>query len=450
MLGNASRRVLAAGSGVLAAVLILTGCSSSQGTSPSSSAVPQDRVAKALKTPTNLTFWTWLPDIQKNVDLFEKKYPAIKVKVQNVGNGTTEFTKIRTALKSGKGAPDVVQLSTSFVSSFVATDSLMDLTPYGAADLESDYLPSMWNQVASNGHIYAVPQDWGPVGTLYRKDLFAKAGISQFPKTWDDFASAAAKLKAKTGAYITNFAPDPEIQVLPIIEQTGTEPFGYDGKKTVTIAVNNPEAKKALSYWQKLIQKDLVSVDPDFTDQWYHGLASGKYATWLSAAWGPLFLQGTAKGTSGKWRADFIPQWDSGKVVSPDAGGSSNAVLKGTKNPIAAYELTKWINNDKSSTTLFATQESLFPTAKNVLSDATFTDQKSDFFGGQQVNKLYGEISKTVSTGTQHLPFMDYVDSSFGDTLGKAIASKGDLSAGLDAWQKALVTYAKQQGFTVK
>lgn len=36
---------------------------------------------------------------------------------------------------------------------------------------------------------------------------------------------------------------------------------------------------------------------------------------------------------------------------------------------------------------------------------------------------------------------MDFVDSSFNDTLGKAIANKGDLSAGLDAWQNALVTY---------
>jgi multiple sugar transport system substrate-binding protein len=34
--------------------------------------------------------------------------------------------------------------------------------------------------------------------------------------------------------------------------------------------------------------------------------------------------------------------------------------------------------------------------------------------------------------------------------VGKAIADKGDLSAGLDAWQKSLVSYGKQQGFTVK
>lgn len=45
---------------------------------------------------------------------------------------------------------------------------------------------------------------------------------------------------------------------------------------------------------------------------------------------------------------------------------------------------------------------------------------------------------------------MDYVYSSFNDTLGKAIADHSDLSAALTAWQDDVTAYAKQQGFTVK
>jgi multiple sugar transport system substrate-binding protein len=193
-----------------------------------------------------------------------------------------------------------------------------------------------------------------------------------------------------------------------------------------------------------------VSVDPDFNDQWYQGLASGKYAGWITAAWGPIFLQGTAADTSGKWRAATIPQWKAGDDVSGNWGGSSDAVLKTTKNPIAAYELAKWINNDKSSTMEFATKQFLFPPANNVLTASAFLDQKSAFYGGQTVNKTFAEISKTVDTKFEWLPYMDYAYSSFNDTVGKAIADKGDLSAGLDAWQKSLVSYGKQQGFTVK
>ena len=40
-----------------------------------------------------------------------------------------------------------------------------------------------------------------------------------------------------------------------------------------------------------------------------------------------------------------------------------------TENPIAAYELAKWINNDTSSTLMFATEQFLFPAQNDVLSD---------------------------------------------------------------------------------
>ncbi len=30
---------------------------------------------EALNTPTELTFWTWVPDIQDQVDMFEAEYP---------------------------------------------------------------------------------------------------------------------------------------------------------------------------------------------------------------------------------------------------------------------------------------------------------------------------------------------------------------------------------------
>lgn len=453
---KAPRTALALGSGILATVLLLSGCTSSGGGSGSggggqkSATVSQADIDKAMKKPTTLTFWTWVPDIKNEVALFEKKYPAIKVNVENVGNGAPHYTKIRTALKAGKGAPDVVQMEYQYISSFNVTDSLLDLSPYGANDLKSDYVGWVWNQVVRGDKVYGIPQDSGPMGNLYREDIMQKAGITTPPATWADYATDAATVKAKTGSYISNLPGNDAGQIVGLLWQAGVKPFGYDGKKTVTVNVNSAAAKKVMAYWQKLIQADQVSVDPDFNDQWYQGLASGKYAGWITAAWGPVFLQGTAGDTSGKWRAATLPQWTAGADKSGNWGGSSDAVLKTTKNPIAAYELAKWINLDKSSTMMFATKQFLFPTAKNVLSDPSFAELKAPFYGGQQVNKLFSQISDTVDTKFEWLPYMDYAYSSFNETLGKAIADKGDLSAGLDAWQKDLVNYGKQQGFTVK
>ena len=42
------------------------------------------------------------------------------------------------------------------------------------------------------------------------------------------------------------------------------------------------------------------------------------------------------RGEGGKWRAGDIPQWNAGDNVSGNWGGSSDAVMASTKNPIVA------------------------------------------------------------------------------------------------------------------
>ncbi len=125
-------------------------------------------------------------------------------------------------------------------------------------------------------------------------------------------------------------------------------------------------------------------------------------------------------------------------------------MLASSENPIAAYELAKFINNDQESAMRLATEQFLFPPQVSVLEDPEFVDQASEFYGGQEVNKLFAEISTTVDTDFQWLPFMDYVYSTYEETMGKVIADKGDIAAALDTWQDQLVKYAEDQGFTVE
>jgi multiple sugar transport system substrate-binding protein len=428
----------------------LAGCAPSTGSTSSTGPVTQAQIDKAMNTPTTLTFWSWVPNLQNEVNLFEKKYPKIQVKLVNTTGGSQHYPKLRSAIKAGKGVPDVAQIEYDYIPSFTQTKSLLDLTPYGAADLKDQYVQWVWNQVANKAGVWSIPQDSGPLGTLYRDDIFKKAGLDGAPKTWDDFATAAAAVKSKTGSYITDLPGNDMFQLISFFWQAGAKPFAYDGKKTVSIDLNSAKDQQVVSYWQDLIDKDLVSTDPDFTDAYYQGLAQNKYASWLVAAWGPIFLQGTVKSTSGLWRAGNIPQYSAGDTVSGNWGGSSDAVMSTTKNPIAAYELAKFINNDAASTLALANDQFLFPTTNATLTDSKFVDQPSEFYGGQKVNEFFAGVSKTVDPEFQWLPFMDYVNSSYADTLGKAIADHGDLKAALADWQAKVVAYGKQQGFTVK
>jgi multiple sugar transport system substrate-binding protein len=448
-----SRRTLLASVGAvsLSAALAACGGDDKSGGTSATAAVSQADIDKAMSTATELTFWTWVPDIAQEVALFEQKYPAVKVKVVNAGQGGPEYTKLRTVLQAGTGAPDVAQIEFQYIPTFTITDSLLDLRPYGAAALKDKFVDWTWAQVSGpNGEVWAIPQDTGPLGMLYRKDIFDQYGI-QVPTTWDEFAAAARKLHAANPeVYLTNFAPNQVAAWHGLLWQAGGKPYVKSGKSTIAIHVNDATSKKLAAYWGGLAKEGVVGIEPDFTDPWFAALNSGKYATWLTAAWGPVFLSGSAKSTSGKWRAAPLPQWDASKPQSGNWGGSTSAVIKSTKNPIAAAVFAQFLNTDPDSTKLFATKQFLFPATKALLADPAYVGDTPAFYGGQKVNEVFAGISSTVNTTFQWPPFLDRVEADFKETVGKSLTDKTDAVTALDEWQTRITTFAKGQGFTVQ
>jgi multiple sugar transport system substrate-binding protein len=453
MSSSLSRRGFLGTMSLASAAVFFAGCSGGDDAGPAApSAGPkadQGEIDAAMAKPTELTFWTWVPDIQNQVDLFEKKYPAVKVKLVNVGSGAPHYQKMRAAIQSGQGAPDVAQVEFQYLPSFTLGDNLLDISPYGAADIKSQYPDWVWSQVSNGEAVYGVPQDVGPMGLLYREDLL-KAAEVEVPTTWPEFAAAAEKYRAANPkSYLANLAPNDPGHFVSYLWQRGARPFAFDGEQTVTVNLASDEAKEVAQFWSDMVAKDVVSVDADFNDAWYQGFSNGRYAAWPAAAWGPVFLQGTAKKTSGKWRATDLPQWDPATPASGNWGGSTDAVLKGSANPIAAAQLALFINTDKESALKLATEQFLFPPSTTILEDPAFANQESPFYGGQKVNEKFTQISATVTPDFAWVPFMDFVYSNFTDTLGKAIADKTDLVAGLQQWQDGVAGYAKAQGFTV-
>ena len=446
--GMTRRSFLASSSAALAAAMLAACSGSDSPKSSSKSPLSSAALADELKKPATLTFWTWVPNIAQEVALFQKKYPNIKVNVINAGQGLDQYTKLRTALKAGKGAPDVVQIEYSYVPTFTITKDLLDLAPYGANDIRDDFVDWTWKQVSDGDAVYAIPQDTGPLGMLYHKDVFDRYGLT-VPRTWEQFAEQGKKLHAANPSIsMTNFANNDAGQTFGYAWQAGARPFKVNGSD-ITIAVNSPEMKKFADFWSPLVQSGVVSTDPDFNNDWYAGLTSGRYATWITAAWAPVFLQSSAAKSAGKWRAARIPQWADGQDVSGNWGGSTSAVTKQTQHPAAAAALAMFLNHDPESSLMMSSKQFLFPPLKKTLASPAFVDQAAAFYGGQKVNALFADISATVATDFQWSPFNTYVTSTNNEILGGALAKKSPLSPALDKWQSSLVSYAKDQGFTV-
>jgi multiple sugar transport system substrate-binding protein len=449
------RKILISTAAAASSAWFLAACSGGETDTPAAapqapSQIPQSEIDAAMNTDTTLTFWTWVPDIQNEVKLFTTKYPKIKVNVTNVGQGSPHYQKLRSTIQSGQGAPDVAQVEFQYINSFTLGEGdLLDLTPYAPPTLKDSYPEWVWSQVNTHGGLWGIPQDTGPMGLLYREDLLQQAGLEP-PKTYDDFASAAQTYRSKNpDSYLVNVAPNQAGQMVAYLWQAGVRPFTFDGQQTVKVDLASEQAKSVVKFWGDLVTSGTASNDPDFNDSWYQGLANGKWATLPIAAWGPVFLQGTAGKTTGKGRAADLPQWDASTLVSSNWGGSTDAVLKLSKNQIAASQLALFINTDKESALKMANEQFLFPALNEILEDPSFLNQEFKFYGGQKVNEKFAQISQTVGTDFQWLPFMDFVYTNFDETLGKAFADKTDAVAGLQAWQDACAKYAKDQGFTV-
>lgn len=160
----------------------------------SSAGLPSPARAQGASEPVGLTLWSWVPRLQRQVDLFERANPNIKVQLVNAGQSAAQYIKLRNALKAGTGAPDVCHMEYAMVPSFRQAKALTDLGQHGANRLKPGFVPWTWSQVSDGERVYALPWDSGPLGLIYRKDVYDRHGV-KVPATWDEFAEEAIKYR---------------------------------------------------------------------------------------------------------------------------------------------------------------------------------------------------------------------------------------------------------------
>lgn len=438
------RTIVAAAVTTIAVTAALAGCSS--GSSSSSSGGSADSVAAALKKGGSLTYWSWTPSGAAQVAAFEKAYPKVKVKLVNAGTSADEYTKLQNTIKAGSGAPDVAQVEYYALPQFALAGSLTDLSQYGFDSLKSKYTQGTWGSVDLDGKLYGLPQDSGPMAMFYNKTVFDKYGLT-VPKTWDEYIAAAKKLHAADpNEYLTSDTGDAGF-TSSMIWQAGGKPFTTNGTK-VTVNLQDAGTKKWADTWNQLVENKLLSTTAGFTDDWYKQLASGQIATQITGSWFPGVIESGAKGGSGDWRVAPIPTYDGTKAVTAENGGGAQVVLKQSKNQALAAGFVKWLNASDSSVNTFLASGG-FPSTTTTLTSSSFLATKPDYFGKQDINTVLAGASDSVKSGWSYLPFQVYANSIYPDTVGQAYENNSDLNVGLEAWQKAIVKYGNEQGFTV-
>ena len=123
------------------------------------------------------------------VDEFQRRHPDIKVRPVLSGPGVMQ--QLSTFCAGGK-CPDVLMAWDLTYAELAERGVLLDLNTMlahdqsFAAQLKADSIEALYDTFAYNGGQYAFPEQWSGNYLFYNTRLFAGAGVSPPPATWDN------------------------------------------------------------------------------------------------------------------------------------------------------------------------------------------------------------------------------------------------------------------------
>ncbi|MDX2973427.1 ABC transporter substrate-binding protein [Kribbella solani] len=422
------------------AMVSLVACGSS-GNSPAAGASSNPCAPSQGKV--ELTYWGFGLNAQKIVTAFNASHPNIHVTMKDVSVNTVQ--QMTNALKAGT-APDVGMIGYTDLPGFRLINGLKDISACpGIADTRAKLVPWTWQQITfGGGGVYGMPQDTGPMALYYRKDVFAKYGLT-VPKTWAEYEAVGKRLQAADpSAHLTNFTAGHSYILLGLMWQNGARPFEY-ADNHLTIDLTGNKARQVADYWQRLVDERLVTttVQP-FTPAEFKGMNDGTLATMIGASWETGVLQANAPGASGKWAVAPLPQWDVTKPASANYGGSANVVFTDSKHPAEAAEFAAWIATSTEAQKQLIALGSVPPST-----DALALPEmsaKPAYFGSEPIWQVFRDSSKAVDTSFQWAPNMTTVANGVGDAIAGTLKGSGTLQAGLETAQRKAVDDLKARG----
>lgn len=130
--------------------------------------------------------------IDLGTQLFTEKHPSYSFAITGVDGGNY-LSLLRTWAISGN-MPDMYMIDNlDTAKDFIGTGYAMDLSnqPF-LTNIDERYLSGV---KSADGRVWALPIDVNGVGVIYNKEAFAKAGIKEPPKTWQQFIEACKALQ---------------------------------------------------------------------------------------------------------------------------------------------------------------------------------------------------------------------------------------------------------------
>ena len=353
-------------------------------------------------TDPGLTTWKTL------ADQYMKAHPNVTIKITVLANDPFK-TKLTTAMQAGT-PPDIFQSwGGGVLQQYAAAGLMKDITP----DLQSNGWGDTFGKAgldlySYNGKNYGVPWDLGGVGFWYNKALFTQAGITQTPKTWDDFLNVVKQLQA---AGITPLSlgekdewPGAFYWEYLAVRLGGKAAFdkAYSHKGG---AFTDQPFVQAGQYLQQLValhpfQNGFLGAGYDTDEKVIVG--NGQAAMELQGQWAPSNDAAAATDKKGPQFGFFpFPSVPGGAGTPTDVLGGGNGFGIGKNAPPEAVDFVKFLTSATNEST-YATQGFALPPVKAAQSAVTDPNlqQVAQMVASASYYQLYYDQFMTPAVGT--------------------------------------------------
>jgi len=295
---------------------------------------------------------------------FEASHPGwtVNIQYQTWGDHLQKFN----ATLAANDTPDVIEMGNTETTSYMASGAFANLASYKSQFANSSsWLPGLLASGVYNGKLYAVPYYAGSRVVTYRKDLFAKAGITKLPNSLAAYEADATKLIAKNPQ--KGFSP---------VYIAGTDwyvamgfVFDYGGNIAVRVSdkwkgtLDSAKSMQGLAAWKQFfLDSSRASKTTDEAHpNPYDVYAQGQAASMVGPSWYTCCTGKYAKQTGQFVMPGHVP----GTSMPGFLGGSDLAVPAQSQNQAQAVA---WIQDFTSTASEKALQaKGNIPNATNLL-----------------------------------------------------------------------------------
>jgi multiple sugar transport system substrate-binding protein len=136
------------------------------------------------------------PYFEEAAKAFEAANPGTTIQIEVVPWDNLQ-QKLTTDISAGTNA-DLSIIGTRWLLDYVSNGIVAPLDDYMTPEIKGRFIDIFLSPSVLNGKTYGLPIAASARAMYYNKDVFAKAGVTEPPKTWDDFKADAAKIKASS------------------------------------------------------------------------------------------------------------------------------------------------------------------------------------------------------------------------------------------------------------